>query len=131
MAKILVIEDNAVNMKLISTVLGINGHTVLEARLAVDGIALACSEAPDLILMDIELPGMDGLEATAILKGARTTAHIPVVALTAFAMKGDEARFRAAGCDGYVAKPYEYVELLDLVERILSQIQAAGRGTDG
>lgn len=131
MAKILVIEDNAVNMTLISAVLGINGHVVLGARLALDGIALACSEAPDLILMDIELPGMDGLEATAILKGAGATAHIPVVALTAFAMKGDEARFRAAGCDEYMAKPYDYVELLALVEMILGRPSADGRAADG
>lgn len=119
MARILVIEDNSTNMHLVSTVLGTQGYTVLQASRADEGIALARRELPDLVLMDIELPGMDGLEATAILKADRATAHIPVVALTAFAMKGDEARFRAAGCDGYVAKPFDYLELLALVARLV------------
>ena len=70
------------------------------------------SEQPDLILMDIQLPGMDGLQATALLKSAETTRAIPVIALTALAMKGDEERIRAAGCDGYIAKPMRYKEFL-------------------
>lgn len=125
MAKILVIEDNFANMALISTVLGTAGHAVLTAKRAADGIAIGRAEAPDLILMDIQLPGMDGLEATAILKADSATAHIPVVALTAFAMKGDEARFRAAGCDGYIAKPFDYSDLLATVARMLERRGAA------
>lgn len=120
MARILVVEDNFANMELIAAVLETQAHTVLRASRACDGIACVRRELPDLVLMDIAMPGMDGLAATAILKADRATAHIPVVALTAHAMKGDEARFRTAGCDGYVAKPYDYVELLAFVARLLS-----------
>ncbi len=129
MARILIIEDNLVNMKLISTVLGIAQHAVLQAPLAGEGIEIARRELPDLVLMDIEMPGMDGLEATAMLKADPATAHIPVVALTAYAMKGDEARFRAAGCDAYLAVPFDYVELLALVARTLAADGGSGAGT--
>src|SRR5207253_8161954 len=88
------------------------GHTVLAATEAEAGLARARGEQPDLILMDIQLPGMDGLEATALLKRDATTRAIPVIALTALAMKGDEERIRAAGCDGYIAKPMRYQDFL-------------------
>jgi len=88
------------------------GHTVLSARDAETGLALARVEQPDLVLMDIQLPGMDGLEATALLKSDPSTRAIPVVALTALAMLGDEQRILAAGCDGYIAKPLAYKEFL-------------------
>src|SRR4026208_1760174 len=88
------------------------GHLVLTATDAESGLTLARSEQPDLILMDIQLPGMDGLQATALLKADEATRAIPVIALTALAMKGDEERIRAAGCDGYVAKPMSYQEIL-------------------
>ena len=88
------------------------GHIVLSATDAEAGLTLARDEQPDLILMDIQLPGMDGLEATALLKKADATRAIPVIALTALAMKGDEERIRAAGCDGYIAKPMRYQEFL-------------------
>ena len=81
------------------------GHTVLSAADAEAGLAMARDERPDLILMDVQLPGLDGLEATALLKRDETTRGIPVLALTALAMQGDEERIRAAGCDGYIAKP--------------------------
>jgi two-component system cell cycle response regulator DivK len=81
------------------------GHTVLSAVDAEAGLTLAREEHPDLILMDVQLPGMDGLEATALLKRDEATRGIPVLALTALAMQGDEERIRAAGCDGYIAKP--------------------------
>lgn len=119
MAKILVVEDNSANMELIAVVLEIAGHTVLQAWRAVDGLAIGRSELPDLVLMDIQLPGMNGLDATAIFKADPVTAQIPVIALTAFAMKGDETRFRAAGFDDYVAKPFDYRNLLAVVERHL------------
>jgi two-component system cell cycle response regulator DivK len=115
MAKILVIEDNSVNMQLASFILQSAGHTVLGARDAEAGLAMARAEQPKLILMDIQLSGMDGLEATGLLKSAETTRAIPVIALTALAMKGDEERIRAAGCDGYLAKPMRYKELLAAV----------------
>jgi two-component system cell cycle response regulator DivK len=115
MATILVVEDNPDNMTLAVFLLGTVGHTVLTATDAESGLALAREAAPDLILMDIQLPGMDGLEAITLLKANETTRRIPVIALTALAMKGDEERIRAAGCDGYIAKPMRYKELLAAV----------------
>jgi two-component system cell cycle response regulator DivK len=91
------------------------GHSVIRATDAEAGLTLARDERPQLILMDIQLPGMDGLEATSLLKRDQTTRAIPVIALTALAMKGDEARIRAAGCDGYIAKPLEYKNFLAIV----------------
>lgn len=105
MARILVVEDNPDNMSLTAMLLESVGHVVLPAIDAEAGLALARTESPDLILMDIQLPGMDGLAATVILKQDPLTRAVPVVALTALAMKGDEERIRAAGCDGYIAKP--------------------------
>ena len=95
------------------------GHIVVGAIDAESGLTIARSQKPDLILMDIQLPGMDGLEATAILKADADTRTIPVVALTALAMKGDEERIRAAGCDGYIAKPLAYKEFLALIKALL------------
>jgi two-component system cell cycle response regulator DivK len=112
MAKVLIIEDNAANMTLATFLLKSAGHSVLSATDAETGLTLARAEQPDLVLMDIQLPGMDGLEATALLKSDAATRDIPVVALTALAMKGDEERIRAAGCDGYIAKPLAYKEFL-------------------
>jgi two-component system cell cycle response regulator DivK len=91
------------------------GHTVLTATTAEAGLTLARAEHPDLILTDIQLPGMDGLEATSLLKREPVMCTIPVIALTALAMKGDEERIRAAGCDGYIAKPMGYQEFLATV----------------
>jgi two-component system cell cycle response regulator DivK len=112
MAKVLIVEDNPANMTLATFLLESAGHTVLRATDAEAGLTLARTEQPDLILMDIQLPGMDGLEATGLLKGDGATRAIPVIALTALAMKGDEERIRAAGCDGYIAKPMRYQEFL-------------------
>ena len=105
MARILIVEDNPDNMTLTALLLQSAGHTVLSAVDAEAGLTLARDQQPALILMDIQLPGMDGLEATALLKQDEATRAIPVIALTALAMKGDEERIRAAGCDGYIAKP--------------------------
>jgi len=115
MAKVLLIEDNATNMELAMFLLQSAGHTVLSATDAEVGLMLARDEQPELILMDIHLPGMDGLEATALLKRDQATHGIPVIALTALAMKGDEERIRAAGCDGYIAKPMRYRDFLATV----------------
>ena len=120
MATVLVVEDNAANMKLTTFLLESAGHTVLAASDAEAGLTLARDEHPALILMDIQLPGMDGLEATALLKQDVVTRDIPVIALTALAMKGDEERIRAAGCDGYVAKPIAYKEFLATIATRLS-----------
>jgi two-component system cell cycle response regulator DivK len=110
--KVLIVEDNPANLALATFLLQSAGHTVVSAKDAEAGLTLARDEQPDLILMDIQLPGMDGLAATALLKADEATRGIPVVALTALAMKGDEERIRAAGCDGYIAKPLAYKEFL-------------------
>ena len=115
MATILIVEDNPANMTLAAFLLQSAGHTVLSATDAETGLTLARAEKPALILMDIQLPGMDGLEATALLKRDAATGSIPVIALTALAMKGDEERIRAAGCDGYIAKPLAYRDFLAAV----------------
>lgn len=120
MATILIVEDNATNMKLSSFLLESAGYSVLEATNAEIGLTLARDHHPDLILMDIQLPGMDGLQATALLKADEGTRGIPVIALTALAMKGDEERMRAAGCDGYIAKPLAYKDFLAVVKATLA-----------
>jgi two-component system cell cycle response regulator DivK len=120
MATVLVVEDNAANMTLAVFLLESAGHTVLSATDAEAGLTLARTERPDLILMDIQLPGMDGLAATAMLKRDAATGAIPVIALTALAMKGDEERIRAAGCDGYIAKPMRYQEFLATISAQLA-----------
>jgi two-component system cell cycle response regulator DivK len=122
MAKVLIVEDNPANMALAVFLLESAGHTVLSATDAEAGLTLARDEQPNLILMDIQLPGMDGLEATALLKRDDATRAIPVIALTALAMKGDEERIRAAGCDGYIAKPLAY---RDFLAAVAAQLVAA------
>jgi two-component system cell cycle response regulator DivK len=97
------------------------GHTVLRATNAEAGLTLARDEQPQLILMDIQLPGIDGLKATGLLKADDATRAIPVIALTALAMKGDEERIRAAGCDDYVAKPMRYQGFLATVNAALAR----------
>jgi two-component system cell cycle response regulator DivK len=120
-AKVLIIEDNPANMRLAVFLLESAGHSVLGATDAEAGLTLAREEHPDLVLMDIQLPGIDGLEATRQLKADEATRAIPVIALTALAMKGDEERIRAAGCDGYIAKPIRYQEVLATIAAQLAQ----------
>src|SRR5664279_2166141 len=129
MATVLVVEDNPANMKLTTLLLGSAGHTVLPAVDAESGLRLARDEQPDLILMDIQLPGMDGLAATAILKQDPATAHIPIVALSALAMKADEERSQSAGCDAYIVKPLRYKELYAVMDRLLQEPQPPANQT--
>jgi two-component system, cell cycle response regulator DivK len=106
--KILVVDDNPTNLKLVSDLLEFEGYEILQAVDAEEAqVVLRSPTLPDLILMDIALPGIDGLTLTRILKADERTCRIPVVALTAFAMKGDEQKALAAGCDGYVTKPID------------------------
>jgi two-component system cell cycle response regulator DivK len=121
MATVLIVEDNRANMALAVFLVQSAGHIVLSAADAEAGLALARDKQPDLILMDMQLPGMDGLEAAAQLKRDPATRAIPIVALTALAMKGDEARIRAAGCDGYIAKPMRYQEFLAAIAAQLTR----------
>ncbi len=115
MPNVLIVEDNPTNMALACFLLEAAGHRVIKAVDAEAGLMLAREQQPALILMDIQLPGMDGLQATALLKADPATSAIPVIALTALAMKGDEERIRAAGCDAYIAKPLDYKEFLSLI----------------
>jgi two-component system cell cycle response regulator DivK len=117
---ILIIEDTPANLRLFTIILSAAGYQVLGVATAQEGIALARTAQPDLILMDIQLPTMNGLEATTILKADSLTAGIPIIAVTAFAMKGDEEKIRAAGCDEYLSKPVHHKILLEAVNRVLN-----------
>ena len=121
MATVLIIEDNPANMKLATLLLSNAGHTALCAGDAETGLTLARAAQPDLILMDIQLPGMDGLAATTILKRDPATAAIPIIALTAMAMKEDQEKTMVAGCDAYIAKPLRYQELYDAIVNLLTK----------
>jgi len=123
MATVLVVEDNPANMKLTTMLLRSAGHLVLPAVDAETGLRLARGEQPDLILMDIQLPDMDGLMATAILKQDPATAAIPIIALSALAMKADRERSQTAGCDAYIVKPLRYKELYAVMDRLLQKPQ--------
>ncbi len=116
---ILIIEDNQLNMKLVRSMLKLAHYQVLEAKDAEDGILLARENLPDLILMDIQLPGIDGLDATRIIKDDPVLKHIPVVALTSYAMQGDEEKAIRAGCNGYIAKPIDTRNFLDILSGYL------------
>lgn len=122
--EVLVIEDNPANMKLSTLLLMHAGHSVLSATDAEAGLLLARTHRPALILMDIQLPGMDGLAATAILKDDPATAGIPIIALTAMAMKADHEKSRSAGCDAYITKPLRYRELYDAIDDLLASAAA-------
>ena len=129
MAKVLVVEDNPANMKLTSLLVHRAGHVVLPAVDAETGLRLALAEQPALILMDIQLPGMDGLAATAILKEDPATAAIPIIALSALAMKADKERSQTAGCDAYIVKPLRYKELYEVMDRLLQPQSSAHQST--
>jgi len=113
---ILVVEDHPQNLELVTDLLESAGYRVLTATSAEEGLLLASADTPDLILMDIRLPGLDGLKATQILKEGSATRAIPVVALTAYAMPEDRQRIRDAGCEGYLTKPLQIPLLLEQVD---------------
>ncbi len=118
--RILYIEDNFQNKRLVRKILASRGFAVLEAEDGLTGVEIAVKEVPDLILMDISLPGIDGVEATQRIKAYTETSKIPVIALTANAMRGDRERFIAAGCDDYLPKPISTTELVAMVEKYLT-----------
>ncbi|MCH8836936.1 MAG: response regulator [Candidatus Marinimicrobia bacterium] len=124
--RILIIEDTQMNMELATDLLEVAGYKVLQAETAETGIEMARTEAPDLILMDIGLPRMDGLTATGILRQDPLTKDIPIIALTSHAMKGDRKRTMAAGCSGYITKPIDTREFPKLVGHFLES-SARGR----
>jgi two-component system, cell cycle response regulator DivK len=116
-AQILVVEDNQKNMKLFRDVLLAKGYRTLEATTGEEAVALAAQHKPDLVLMDIQLPGIDGVEALGRLRADGRAASVPVLALTAQAMEGDRERFLAAGFDGYLSKPVNIADLIAMVKR--------------
>ena len=117
--RILVIEDNEDNRRIVRDLLESRDYVVVEAVTGDDGVRLAREARPDLILMDIQLPGIDGYEATRQLKADPAIAAIPIIAVTSFALNGDETKARAAGCDGYVAKPFSPRALLSVIQEYL------------
>jgi two-component system, cell cycle response regulator DivK len=121
MKLILIVEDNDKNLKLVRDVLQVKGYATIESGTAEDGIRLARERKPDLILMDIQLPGMNGIEAIGVLRAAPATAEIPVVAVTASVMTHDRNLITEAGFDGYVGKPINLKEFLDTVQRMLEK----------
>jgi CheY-like chemotaxis protein len=114
--QVLVVEDNEKNMKLVRDVLRATGYTTLEATTGEDAVELAQAREPALVLMDVQLPGIDGLEALRRLRQDELTASIPILAVTAQAMSGDRERFLEAGFDGYLSKPIDIAELIQVVQ---------------
>jgi len=124
MTTILIIEDNDKNLKLVRDVLQVKGYATLEARTAEDGIELARGQIPDLVLMDIQLPGISGIEAIARLRADAATARIPVIAVTASVMQSDLKQITDAGFDGYIAKPINLKSFIDTVRSVLAAREA-------
>ena len=129
--RVLIVDDNAINVELVTFVLDAGGFEVASAADADRALARIRAAAPDLILMDIQMPGMDGLELTRRLKADPSTRHVVVVAFTAYAMKGDEARMRAAGCDGYLSKPIDVARFAAQVRACLDEARRARPGLVG
>ena len=121
MSLVLIVEDNPRNMKLVRDVLQVKGHETLEATTAEDGIVLAVERRPDLVLMDIQLPGMNGIDALRILRGDPATAKIPVIAVTASVMQQDRKLILEAGFDSYLGKPLSLTEFLAAVNAALGK----------
>ncbi|MBV8778119.1 MAG: response regulator [Alphaproteobacteria bacterium] len=118
--KVLIVEDNDLNMKLFNDLLEAHGYATLQTRDGIEALKMAREHRPDLILMDIQLPEISGLEVTKWLKEDDDLRAIPVIAVTAFAMKGDEEKIRSGGCEAYIAKPISVASFLRTVERFLA-----------
>jgi two-component system cell cycle response regulator DivK len=116
---ILIVEDNELNMKLFNDLLEAHGYRTVQTRTGTEALSLAREHRPDLILMDIQLPEVSGLEVTQRLKADADLRHIPVIAITAFAMKGDEEKIRQGGCEAYLSKPISVVKFLETVRNYL------------
>jgi two-component system cell cycle response regulator DivK len=120
---ILIVEDNELNMKLFNDLLEANGYRTLQTRDGLSALEIAREHKPDLILMDIQLPEVSGLEVTKWLKEDETLRSIPVIAVTAFAMKGDEEKIREGGCEAYISKPISVSSFLETVDRFAGNEQ--------
>ena len=121
MPTVLIVEDNELNMKLFHDLLDAHGYQTLQTRSGIEALQIARERRPDLILMDIQLPEVSGLEVTRWLKDDEELREIPVIAVTAFAMKGDEQRIRQGGCEAYISKPISIVTFLETVRRYLGE----------
>ena len=122
--RILIVEDNDLNRKLLHDLLEVHGYATLQTKDGMEALKLARLHHPDLILMDIQLPDVSGLEVTKWIKGDDDLKTIPIIAVTAFVMKGDEEQIREGGCEAYIAKPISVVNFLRTVRRLLNQEQA-------
>jgi two-component system cell cycle response regulator DivK len=116
---VLIVEDNELNMKLFNDLLEAHGYATVQTRSGVEAVGLARQHMPNLILMDIQLPEVSGLQVTQWLKDDPALAHIPIVAITAFAMKGDEEKIRQGGCEAYLSKPISVVKFLETVRNYI------------
>ena len=116
---VMIVEDNELNMKLFNDLLESRGYRVIQTRNGLEALDLARANMPDLILMDIQLPEVSGLVVTKWLKDDEQLAHIPVIAVTAFAMKGDEERILQGGCEGYISKPISVSHFLETIDRYI------------
>lgn len=125
---VLIVEDNELNLRLFSEILSLNGYATIEAREGAGVVDTVRARRPDLVLMDMQLPDASGLEITRLLKADPEVAAIPVVAITALAMKGDEERIRAGGCEGYISKPIGVQRLLDVVKQFVGEGDAPPAG---
>lgn len=125
---ILIVEDNDLNLKLFRDLLGANGYNTVETKEGYEAINITKSLHPDLILMDIQLPEISGLEVTKRIKADKEISHIPIIAVTAFAMKNDEEKILHAGCEGYVSKPISIVDFLSSVKQFLGDDTTAQEG---
>jgi two-component system cell cycle response regulator DivK len=117
--KVLIVEDNELNMKLFHDLLDAHGYETLQTRDGIEALEIARVNRPDLILMDIQLPEVSGLEVTKWIKEDDSLRSIPVIAVTAFAMKGDEEKIREGGCEAYISKPISVTQFLETVQRFL------------
>ena len=117
--KILIVEDNELNMKLFNDLLEANGYEIIQTRNGLEALELVKTHLPDLILMDIQLPEVSGLEVTKWIKENDEVKHIPVIAVTAFAMKGDEERIRQGGCEAYISKPISVGSFVQTIKHYL------------
>ncbi len=123
MKKILVVDDNDTNLYLLRFILQKGGHKVIEARDGLEGVKLALEEKPDLIIMDIQLPGIDGMEATRRIRASEAAGKVPIIALTSFAMPVDKELALAAGCNSYLTKPIDIQAFITEVNRYLVEMQ--------